>query len=242
MQETKIVCSLTCLLLTGCASSQGFDRAAMTEAFHVDPLSISASGPLGNSDTRLSLPLRLGIFFANHDFPNRQSIRKVEWLSADRERLLRQLVPLQDEQIIGDTLMLMDATLRAEDIGGIRQAGARYGADVVMIVEAAASIDRYNNRYAWLYPTLLGAYLAPGTESHALIVITGNLWAVRSEWHAPIQVAEGESKVVGSAVLVEDSPALREAKNRAIHALGVRIVDQLRLLAGELPRATPTSR
>ncbi len=242
MQETKIVCSLICLLLTGCGSSQGFDRAAMTEALHLDPLSHPESGLLENPGARLSPPLRLGIFLAHHDFPNRQSIRKVEWLSVDREHLLRQLAPLQEEQILGDTFMLMDATLRGEDIGGMRQAGARYGADVVMIIEAAASIDRYNNRYAWLYPTLLGAYLAPGTESHALVLITGNLLAVRSEWHVPTQITQGESKVVGSAVLVEDSTALQEAKDRAIQALGIRIVDRLRLLTGGLPRAAPTSR
>ena len=54
-----------------------------------------------------------------------------------------------------------------------------------MIVDGAAEIDRYNNRYAWFYPTMIGAYLAPGTESHALVMVTGSLWAIRSEWHAP---------------------------------------------------------
>jgi hypothetical protein len=133
----------------------------------------------------------------------------------------------------------MDATLRGEDINGIRQAGARYGVDVVLIVDGVAAVDRYNNRLAWLYPTLLGAYLAPGTESDALVMVTGSLWAVHSEWHAPMQTVEGASKLVGSAVLVEDSAALQEAKKHALQTLGTRIVDQLRLLAEELRRAKP---
>ena len=242
MQEAKTVWLLIFLLVTGCASSQEFDRVAMNQALHVDPIPIPENQLLASQGVHHSTPLRLGVFFVNRDFPNGQSIRKVEWLTIDREQLLRQLAPLQNEQILVDAFVLMDATLRGENIRGIRQAGARYGADLVLIVDGVAAVDRYNNRHALLYPTLIGAYFAPGTESDALVMVTGSLWAVRSEWHAPIQTVEEVSKVVGSAVLVEDSIALQEAKERAIQALGVRTVDRLRLLAAELSHAKPNSR
>jgi rhombotail lipoprotein len=242
MQKSKTVWSLIFLLVSGCAGNQRFDRVAMSEALPVDTIPISENQLPASQGVHLSTPLRLGVFFVNRDFPNGQSIRKVEWLTMDREQLLRQLAPLQNEQILVDAFVLMDATLRGDNIRGIRQAGARYGADVVLIVDGTAAVGRYNNRYALLYPTLLGAYLAPGTESDALVMVTGSLWAVRSEWHAPIQTVEGESKVVGSAVLVEDSTALQEAKERAIQALGMRVIDQLRLLAVELSDAKPNSR
>lgn len=211
----------------------------MNEVLHVEPTPIPESQPLASQGVHLSTPLRLGVFFVNHDFPHRQSIRKVEWLTRDRDQLLRGLAPLQDTHVLQDAFVLMDATLRGEDINGIRQAGARYGVDVVLIVDGVAAVDRYNNRLAWLYPTLLGAYLAPGTESDALVMVTGGLWAVHSEWHAPMQTVEGASKLVGSAVLVEDSAALQEAKKHALQTLGTRIIDQLRLLAEDLRRAKP---
>ena len=241
MQESKTVWSLIFLLLTGCASSHEPDRTAMRETLHVDPMPVAESQLLASQGVHLSTPLRLGIFFVNRDFPNGKSIRKVEWLTTDREQLLGKLAPLQNERLRVDAFVLMDATLRGENIRGIRLAGARYGADLVLIVDGTASIGRYNNRYALLYPTLFGAYLAPGTECTALVMVTGGLWAVSSEWHAPIQTAEGVSRVVGSAVLVEDSTALREAKERAIQALGMRIVDQLQLLAVEPSRAKHNS-
>lgn len=237
-----IILGLIVTVSAGCASSQGFNRAAMIETLHVDPTPDQNNEPLANQSSRLSTPFRLGIFFEDHNIPAGQSIRKVEWLSADRSQILREFAPLQDEQILRDTFVLMDATLRGDDIRGIRQAGARYGADLVLIVRGAAAVDRYNNRYALLYPTLIGAYLAPGTESDGLVMVTGSLWAVRSEWHAPIQTVEGTSKVVGSAVLVDDSTALKEAKEQAIRALGMRMVNLLRLLAVELSRAKPNSR
>jgi rhombotail lipoprotein len=245
MQESKTVWSLIFLLVTGCASHE-FDRAAMRETLDVDPIPSAIPVPesqlLSDQGVHLSTPFRLGVFFMNRDFPNMQSIRKVEWLTMDREQLLRQLAPLRDERILEDIFVLMDATLRGESVRGIRQVGARYGADLVLIVDGTAAVNRRNNRYASLYPTLLGAYLVPGTESDALVMATGRLWAVRSEWHTPIQTVEGVSEVVGSTVLVEDSAALQEAKERAIQALGMRIIDQLRLLAVELPRTKPNSR
>jgi rhombotail lipoprotein len=229
VQLLIIATSFIVALSAGCASSQGFDRTAMNEALHIEPTPIPESQPLASQGIHLSTPLRLGVFFVNHDFPHRQSIRTVEWLARDRDQLLLGLAPLQDTHVLQDAFVLMDATLRGEDINGIRQAGARYGADVVLIVDGVAAVDRYNNRFAWLYPTLLGTYLAPGTESDALVMVTGGLWAVRSEWHVPIQTVEGVSKLTGSAVLVEDTTALREAKERAIQAISAHIADQLRL-------------
>jgi hypothetical protein len=228
-QPTAMTVVLLVALSAGCAGSQGFDRAAMNEVLHVDPSSDRDSHAPSNPGSPLSPPFRLGIFFADHNFPNHQSLRKVEWLSADRERLLHGLATLRDQQILTDIFVLMDSTVQAENIDGIRQAGARYGADAVLIVDGAGAIDRYNNYYAWLYPTVIGAYLAPGTESDALVIATGSLWAVRSEWRAPIQTVEGVSKVVGSAVFVDDNAALEDAKRQAIQALGRRIVDQLQL-------------
>jgi len=214
-------------LSVGCAGSQGFNRPAMTEILHGTPASGQDARPQLNPNSTLTPPLRLGVFFASHDFPNRQSLRKVEWLSTDRERLLRGLTPLRDQGILADIFELMDSTVQTGDTDAIRKTGARYGADAVLIVDAAGAIDRYNNRYVWLYPTLIGAYLAPGTESDALVIATGSLWAARSDWQAPIQTVEGASKMVGSAVFLEDRVALEGAKKQAIQALCVRMVNQL---------------
>ncbi len=242
VQLLIIVASFIVALSAGCASSQGFDRTVMNEVLHVEPAPIPESQPLAGQGVHLPRPFRLGVFFVNRDFPHTQSVRAVEWPARDRDHLLRELAPLQDTQVLQDTFVLMDATLRGEDINGIRQAGARYGVDVVLIVDGVAAVDRYNNRFAWLYPTLLGAYLAPGTECDALIMVTGSLWVVRSEWHAPMQTVEGASKLVGSAVMLEDGAALTEAKQRAVQALGTRIVDQLPRWIQELPPPIPQSR
>ena len=230
MQTTNIILVLILLSSTGCASSQGFNRGVMGERLHGTPASIPQGQPLSPQSARPSAPLRLGVFFAKHNVPDTPSIRKVEWLSADRDQLFSELAPLREAQLLADTFVLMDVTLRGDDIQGIRQAGARFGADMILIVDGVAGVDRYNNRFAWLYPTILGAYLAPGTESDALVMVTGSLWATRSDWHISVQAVEGHSQRVGAAAFVEDAMPLQEAKQQAIQALGKRITDQLQRL------------
>lgn len=230
MHRANIILILTLLISTGCTSSQGFDRTAMGKRLHIVAVEGQEDHSVSHQRTRPSPPFRLGIFFAEHHALNTPSIRKIEWLSADRDQLLRELAPLRDEQLLADMFVLTDVRLRGDDIKEIRQAGARFGADIVLIIDGIAAIDRYNNRLAWLYPTLLGAYLVPGTESDALVMATGSLWAVNSDWHALIQPVEERSKTVGAAAFVEDAMALQEAKQLAIHALSKRIADQLRLL------------
>lgn len=230
MHTANTILLLTVLLLTGCANSQGFDRTAMGERLHLVPTATPETQPRSDASTRPSPPFRLGVFFAKHDVPDTPSIRKVEWFSADRDDLLRELTPLQDEHLLSDTFVLTDVRLHGDAIKEIRQAGARFGADMILIVDGVAGIDRYNNYLAWLYPTLLGAYLAPGTESDALVMATGSLWAAHSDWHTLIQPVEERSKIVGAAAFLEDNASLQEAKKLAIQSIGKSIVEQLRLL------------
>ena len=137
-QPFAIAVVLLVALSAGCAGSQGFNRAAMNEVLHVDPClgsreprSIATRAPPSRS--RFASVSFLPIT----TFPNHQSLRKVEWLSADREQLLHGLAPLRDQQILADIFVLMDSTVQAENIDGIRQAGARYGADAVLIVDGS---------------------------------------------------------------------------------------------------------
>lgn len=233
----KIAWLLILMVSAGCTSSQGFDRAAMRETFLRNPAPDRDSKSTADQTPTVSVPFRLGVFFVHHDFPTKRSIQKVEWLSADKEELLHWLKPLRDERLLADTFLLADPTVKGANIQEIRAAGARYGADMVLIVDGAAAVDRFNNGYASLYPTLIGAYLAPGTESEALIMIDGSLWDVRSELLYTTQTVEGVSKSVGPTVLVEDRTILAQAKAAAIEEFGKRMVDKLRLLGEELPRS-----
>ena len=235
---------LVSLLLSGCAASRGFDRNTMRATVH------SGAGAVAEQNTpttpidkpALPMPFRLALYFVQREFPAAQTIQKAEWMSADKDRLANGLTPLLNERIVTDTFILADSALLGSDVKKIRQAASRYGADAVLIVEGAAAVDRYNNGYAALYATLIGAYLAPGTESEALFIIEGSLWDVRAERFYTTQTAEGHSKSVGSAVMVEDSQVLAQAREAALDELGKGMIDELRRLRASRQGASDRSR
>ena len=222
----SLLLPLALVTLSACAGSKGFDRAEMREVLRQTvnlSQQQSAPGVTERPGPALAVPFRLGIFFARREFPTRRAIQRVEWLSRDKEALLRSLVPLQDQQILRESIVIADSSVQHASLTEIRKAAARYGADVLMIVTGVGSVDRYNNGYAALYPTIIGAYLAPGTVSEALFLIEGSLWDVRSGVGYGTEGAEGTATKAGPATSLEDQEVLAEAKAAALRNFGERL-------------------
>jgi rhombotail lipoprotein len=188
------------------------------------------------------LPFRMAIYFVQKSFPLHHRIQRAEWVVANKDLLAQRLTPLRDERILTDTFHLVDSTIQGHDVEKIRQAAARYGADVVLIVDGLASVNRYNNIHAAWYATIIGAYLAPGTVSEALFLIEGSLWDVRADRLYVRQPAEGRAKVVGSAIRVEDRQVLAQAQQTALSELGQGIAGELRRLSTTAPALSDRSR
>lgn len=222
------------LLLSGCATaSQGFDRDAMRAVIQ-SPAEPARTEVVGSSRAAAAqppaVPLRLALYFVPQAFPAHRSLRPAEWVSSDKERLTGWLTALREEGILSEILFLVDPTIRNANVGTIRQAASRYGADALLVVQGVGGVDRYNNGYAGLYPTLIGAYVAPGTHSDALFLITGTLLDVRSDWRGETQTVEGHAEVVGPTMTVEDRQVLARAKQAALDELGKRMATLLRRL------------
>lgn len=236
---------LSLLILTtlpACASHPTFDRPEMQDVMRQTViLSVPQAAP-GEPEAAPTIPplFRLGLFFARKEFPTKQAIKPVEWLSQDKDVLLRALAPLQNEHILRDSLVIADSAVQESSLTEIRKAAARYGADMIVIVTGVGAVDRSNNGYAALYPTILGAYLAPGTVSEALVLIEGSLWDVRSGFSHGTLKAEGQSRIVGPAMLIEDRTALMQGKDLALDTLSTRLAERLRLLMPSRPQGTPS--
>lgn len=221
---------LLMLLAGGCAGSAGFDRHALRATFGAAEIQDAqrASAVPHTDMPNPPHPLRLALYFVERDMPIRRQIRMAKWMDTDKDALLNRLAHLQHEGIVADTFLLTDSTIHGYDVPKIRQAAARYDADAVLIVEGVGSVDRYNNGYAAWYVTLIGAYMAPGTVSEALFMVSGSLWDARTERLYGTQTAEGRSKLTGSAVLLEDDQVLAQAKTAALAEFGKRTVDEWR--------------
>lgn len=220
---------LVLIMLSACASNTVFDRAEMQSVMRQSmqlPTRQTAAG-MPESIPTISAPFRLGIFFTEKEFPTRESIRLTTWLSQDGDRLIRALTPLRDRQILSDAIMIANQATQNPGLPEIRKTAERYGVDVVVIITGAGAVNRYNNGYALLYPTIVGAYLAPGTVSEALFLIDGTLWDVRSGAGLGSETAEGHSKQIGTAMTLDDRDVLRQAKTAALEEFGQRLSNRL---------------
>lgn len=234
---------LLVLLAGGCAGSAELDRHALRAALGIAEIPDAQHVPsAAHTDMpNPSRPLRLALYFVERDLPVRHQIRMAKWIGTDKDTLMKELAPLQNEGVVADTFLLADSTIHGYDVPKIRQSAARYGADAVLIVEGAGTVDRYNNGYAAWYVTLIGAYFASGTVSEALFMTSGSLWDARTERLYGTLTAEGRSKLVGSAVFVEDNQVLAQAKAAALDEIGKRMVDEWRR-SRTLPPARDRSR
>jgi len=185
----------------------------------------------------LSHPYRLAIYFKHKTFPRQPSLRRAEWLSVDADRVKQALAQLKAEGLLQQAFVLANSSVQGTTFRDLRQAAARYNADALLIIDGASALDRYNNSHAAWYATGIGTYLAHGTESHALFMLEGSLWDVRSGYLFGTQTAEGETTLVGPAPFVDDQKAIAQAKDVALDRFEKEIVDMLRLVRENQPRA-----
>lgn len=232
------------MTLSACASSKGFDRAEMQNVMRQ---TVTLSGPqtaagVTEPAPRIPAPFRLGLLFTQKEFPTREGIRLVEWLSGDRDLLIRALAPLRDQHILSDVIEIANPATQNPGPKEILKAAARYGADMIVVITGVGAVDRYNNGYATLYPTILGAYLAPGTISDALFMVEGSLWDARSGFAHGTQGAEGRSTHVGPAIMIDDRDAVAEAKTAALEEFGRKLSASLTLIGRQAPHSPDRAR
>ena len=223
--------------LSACAGSRGFDRQALQESFQQEPDVVTDRNiaSIRDQQPQLPSPFRLAVYFKTQTVPFRPTIHKPGWLGTDRDFVLKQLQPVLNERIVKDVFVLADSTVQGMLARDIRLAAARYNADVVLIVDSAAAVDRYNNGRAAWYATGLGAYLASGTQSDALFMIEGTAWDVRTGYLYGTQFAEGTAQSIGPAASLDDNHVLARAKEAGLESFGRHTADFLRGIKEKYP-------
>ena len=212
------------LFFTACASSQGLHLDSLQQTLQdeedrfVGPLPSTSTA---NSSTRQGPP-KLGLFvmptgFLRHEF---------EWTDADRGALLTWTNGLQRDGLISGTFFLHISSIKGNQLAQLRESAMRHGADILLIVDGAATVDRYNNyKGVLLYWTILGAYFVDGTHSDALCLVRGTLWDVRGDTKLFGEEAQGFSKIVGPTARVEDREGVTAARRQALTQLMEKLRD-----------------
>jgi hypothetical protein len=220
---------LTALLglgLSGCAGSHGLSREVLQDEIRQEESRFIDAPATAAAPARPDAP-QLGLYlkptgFLHHEF---------EWTSRDRDDVLAwsKRIPLDTGGRNAGFLTL--SSLKEHTLTELRAAATRYGVDWVLIFDGAAAVDRYNNYKAALwYWTILGAYVADGTQSDALCLLKATLWDVKTGTRLFEEETDAKIEKVGPAALVEDKTVLELAKARAMEELMRRLDTKLKRL------------
>jgi rhombotail lipoprotein len=209
------ICAM--MILSGCQSSRGFDRASMYGEFKTGPIgkaSIDLADANGtpreitDSDIakvmalkpQMKVPFKLGVYFVPERSTQywRGTTSAPKWDANDRD--ISWLEPLRAEGVVAQVIPVSDFAAAGMSSDGavpslryIRLAAARYGADAVMVIDNVASVDRYFNPASVAYLTIVGMFFVDGSNSDALVIVNGAVFDVANEYL--YCTAEGEGIV-----------------------------------------------
>jgi hypothetical protein len=212
------------LLLTGCTSSQGLHLDSLKQTLQDEETRFVGTVPspsMANPSTNQGPP-KLGIYlmptgFLHHEF---------EWTDTNRDSLLAWTNELQRDRLISGASFIHIASIKGNQLAQLRESAIRQGIELLLIVDGAATVDRYNNyKGLLLYWTILGAYFAHGTHSDALCLVRAALWDVRGETKLAQEEAQGSSKIVGPATRVDDRDGVTAARRQALTKLMEKLRD-----------------
>ncbi|SLM47058.1 conserved protein of unknown function [Nitrospira japonica] len=220
---------LTLCLLSACTSSRGLPVEPLQEILREEADRFEAPSPAPpprSIHTRPEVPA-LGLYLKRagilpHDF---------EWTDRNRDHVLAWARTLATNGDLSGAQYIPRSSLKGFQLSQLRDSSARYGTDLLLVLDGAGAVDRYNNsKGRWLYWTILGTYFADGTHSDALCLVRGSLWDVKSGAFLFEAQAEGRAHTVGPAAFLDDTTAVEQAKARALENLERMIAEELRRL------------
>jgi hypothetical protein len=227
-------------LTTSCAGPRGFDRGPLLQGLRPEAPVVTDEEVARVLAARPQLPQRFKVAVAFK--PIRPQGRRGlvghtdRWTGTDKDALLTRLVGLVGDGGLAGVIPVVD-DLAGGEVKALRLAAARHGADAVLVVGGAGDVDRYNNGWAGLYVTLVGAFIAPGTEADALFLASATLWDVRNEYLYASAEVEAVEHDRGPLVFIDDTQLLAAARAKAVAALATELERRLRSLSGQGTKA-----
>ena len=206
------------LLLSGCSfSPHGIDQGALARAARVDRFPVTDADISKAVALRAQLPssFKVAVWFRPSN-PWRSSEHRFDWAPEDRELIQESLRALAESGVITEVVPLADALFPDESVRGARFAAARQGADAVLVVTGAAGLESYSNAAALLYWTIVGLWVAPGSQTDGVCYLAASLWDVRTGFLYLAAETRGTARRRAPYMHVDELAVADEARKDAI--------------------------
>lgn len=232
----KILLSILLILfVTGCATSQGFNRDNLRGQIRGDVV-VSDEDIASALKLKPQLPgqYKLAVYFSQPRLGgggwNYQGASK--WTVEDKKRLLAFSDDLIGKKVISDVIPINDSIIEGTGEKSIRLAAARAGADAVLVIDCVTAIDRYNNVLGATYFLLITPFFIPGTVVDGIFVANASMWDVRNRYLYLSVEAEGTASETRPAFLANENRVIESAKAEAVLALAKDLSERLQKMGG----------
>jgi hypothetical protein len=213
------------LLITGCASSRGFNRDALREQLNGKSEVSDRDNSKMAPKLQLAKPFKVGIYFQE---PSDQGEEKLwNWSDADKKKILSGVEKIKNNVAISKVFMISPSVASGTDLKSLRKVAAQEGADALIVVSAVNDVDQYTTDWAWTYVALFPALFVPASVSDVLFISRAAMWDVRNEF----LYLTAESEVLINrkypAVFRQDKKQTADAKNDSLNGLQTELEKRL---------------
>jgi rhombotail lipoprotein len=130
---------------------------------------------------------------------------------------------------------LIDTSSHRGSIKGIRLAAARMQADAILVLRSVTDVDSTVNPLSVLDLTIVGMFLVPGHQKHALTMLEGMIIDNRNQFLYFAAAAEGAGSTYGPLAVVEERDAVGESRRNAMNSFGEMLLKEARQAKGVVP-------
>lgn len=207
-----------------------------------------SSGALSEGDIQkileapldLELPARVGVVPLAKPFDPEGSVTLVTRANASRD-LARSLIGHPYFSHVSDVSTELP---NSGGLEGLRVIAARYRMRYLLLYTERFQDDTHVNGWAWLYPTIIGMFVAPGVTVSSSGLLQADLFDVRTgtilfSVVQPVQVNENE-RMIGAARAHKEHQA--EAASEAAKLLARQVAKQVNELVAAADNADKTER
>ncbi|HEY1078570.1 MAG TPA: hypothetical protein VGE46_00665 [Bdellovibrio sp.] len=227
-----VIAACLSLLQIGCAS-KGFNRGELrAQTGVVKPADDKEIAAALSKKPNLPKPFKVAVYFkrpaaGGHNNPWAQS-RSWTWDEQDKELLVDIAKDLKATGVVADVFPILDSFVTSEDLKALRLVAAQHGADALLLIGGAGTIDRYVNNWALSYVLVVPTLFVKGSEADTLFVTNAVMYDVRNEYLYFATEAESQTNEKYSPVSSRsDKEILNEAKRASLLKLKVGIKDMV---------------
>lgn len=235
----KIICAIVVLILvSGCATNDM--RAQMEQDAGAVP-SIQFSNARTVEEIRklkpqATFPLRIAVMPPSRwnglSQPEREVIE--QWATS-----LQEMGFAETLQIVPRSLMPQCGYQAEHDcyLTQARVAGARLGADAILFLNDTTATDSYLNPLSILNLTIVGMWIVPAHHRDSYSIYEASLFDINNGYLYAVAEGYGEQKSLRPYVYAEYQTGQNEARLKALHSVGVKLLDLAKRQMNRAPGA-----